>query len=63
MRIRIAATISGTRNGQDWPPIGTEMDVPDIEGAELCRTGLAQPVATQPEPERAVSTKPAEKRK
>jgi hypothetical protein len=65
VRIRITATISGTRNGRDWPPAGEEIDVPDVEGAEMCAAKLAEPVVAPVPAERAVSpasTTRAEKR-
>lgn len=37
--------ISGTRNGAYWPEIGGEIDLTDVEGAELCASGMASPVA------------------
>ncbi len=63
MRIRVKAVISGTRNGLDWPAVGEELDVPGEEGAQLCASGAADPVATEAPAERAVVTKSAEKRK
>jgi hypothetical protein len=36
--------VSGTRNGQKWPPRGSVVEVADDEGAELCAAGLAAPV-------------------
>ena len=44
MRIRMKVQISGTRDGQDWPAPGGELDVPDAEGATLCEQGAAIPV-------------------
>lgn len=62
MKIRIKQQMSGTRDGVNWPGRGEVMIVPDGEGVELCRTGVAEPVADEPTPERAV-TPEAEKRK
>lgn len=52
-------TIAGPRDGADWPPPGGELEVPDDEGAQLCASGLADPVpvddietAVPPEPEK-----------
>jgi hypothetical protein len=37
---------SGPRwDGQDWPPAGGEIDVPDDEAIALCEHGLAVPAA------------------
>lgn len=44
------AQITGTRNGEYWPPIGQTLDVPDEEAESLARAGLADIV-----PERAVA--------
>lgn len=46
MRIRMVTERTGSRHdGQDWPPRGGEIDVPDDEGAALCEHGDAVPVA------------------
>lgn len=37
--------ISGTRNGEPWPPPGAEIDLPDQEAVKYCANGLAEPVA------------------
>jgi hypothetical protein len=36
--------VSGTRDGQVWPPRGEVLDVEDNEGAALCAAGMADPV-------------------
>jgi hypothetical protein len=36
--------VSGTRDGQVWPPRGGVLDVEDNEGAALCAAGMADPV-------------------
>ena len=51
MRVRMKATLSGTRNGAPWPARGEELDVPDEEGALLCANDLAEPVAQRGKPE------------
>lgn len=51
MIVRMRAAISGTRNGEDWPPIGGTVELPDDEAADLCAAGLAIP-----EPDTAVRT-------
>lgn len=46
MRIRMLAERTGPRwDGQAWPPVGGEIDVPDDEGMGLCAQGIAVPVA------------------
>jgi hypothetical protein len=48
---------SGTVDGLTLPPAGSETDVPDALGAELCASGIAEPVAA-PEPEKATAPRP-----
>lgn len=45
MRVRMLVTMSGTRDGKPWPTRGNTIDVPDEEGADLCRNNLAIPSA------------------
>lgn len=40
-RVILAGQMSGTRNGKDWPPAGTELELPDDEAAGLIRSGMA----------------------
>ncbi len=44
MRVRLLGDISGTRDGQNWPPRGSEIDLPDDEAVALCGQGMAEPV-------------------
>jgi hypothetical protein len=55
-------TISGNRDGEPWPARGGLIELPDAEGAELCASGSAEPVASERPPERAVPTTPTETR-
>jgi hypothetical protein len=41
MRVRLTSQISGTRNGQEWPEPGTEIDLPDDEARNLLTAGTA----------------------
>lgn len=41
MRVRMDVQISGTRDGQDWPAPGEEIDVTDVEAKDLIATGQA----------------------
>lgn len=41
MRVRLLATISGTRDGVEWPARGGFVDLPESEAADLIRSGLA----------------------
>lgn len=45
MKVRMKGDVSGSRNGVPWPPRGGTVDLPDGEAADLCRIGLAEPVA------------------
>lgn len=40
-RVVLAAEISGTRNGKEWPAIGSEVDLPDAEAADMVKAGTA----------------------
>jgi len=52
MKVKIAADMSGTRNGQDWPKRGTVMDLPDDEARTMLDNGTAKELdADDPEPE------------
>lgn len=41
MRVRMIQHITGTRNGEEWPLAGGEIDLPDHEAADLIGAGLA----------------------
>lgn len=45
MRIRMRVSISGTHDGQDWPPIGGVADVSDVEAESLIAAGFAVEVS------------------
>lgn len=59
MKVRTKLYISGTRNGEPWPAVGTVMDVTDVEGADLCAAGLAVPVV-EPAAETTTDDRPVE---
>lgn len=67
MRVKMLVSLTGTRNGVDWPPRGATVDLPDAEARDLVAGGLAAlPVvetATAPgAPETAaMTTKPRRK--
>lgn len=48
MKIRMKVDLSGLRDGRPWPPRGEVAEVPDVEGADLCAAGAAEPVADPP---------------
>jgi len=41
--VKMKVQISGSRNGQDWPPRGGLLEVPDDEAQTLVHTGIAEP--------------------
>ncbi|MFG2747246.1 hypothetical protein ACGFY0_45345 [Streptomyces chartreusis] len=41
MRVRMKASLSGTRDGLAWPPAGQTVDLPEEEAAHLVSAGLA----------------------
>jgi hypothetical protein len=41
MKVKMIASITGTRNGQDWPAAGETVDLPDAEARDLVAGGLA----------------------
>ncbi|MYU24021.1 hypothetical protein [Streptomyces sp. SID8352] len=64
MRVRMKVSLSGTRDGEPWPPRGRLADLPDREAADLMAAGLAEPpgddgdrpeTATAPEAETATA--------
>lgn len=61
MKVRMKVGISGTHDGLDWPARGEVADVSDIEGADLCDRGLAEPVV-EDRVEKRPAVKRAEKR-
>lgn len=42
MRVRMHTQISGTRDGERWPPAWETIEVPDAEGYDLINAGLAE---------------------
>lgn len=41
MRVRLTTQISGTRNGKDWPLVGSVVDLPDHEARDMIASGQA----------------------
>lgn len=41
MKITLLQTISGMRDGEEWPPRGSVVDFPDDEAAQLVSAGIA----------------------
>lgn len=61
MRVKLLVHLTGTRNGANWPNYGEEMDLPEIEATDMIAAGMAQPVTTFRDAEKAVPA-PAETR-
>lgn len=62
MRVRMLGTVSGTRNGADWPPRGGCIDLPDDEATALVAIGMAEhapaEVVADPQSSRMQATRP-----
>jgi len=54
MKVRLTYKLEGLRNGQRWPAVGGEIDVPTSEAVNLISHGYAVPVIAPQEQERAV---------
>lgn len=61
MKIRMKITVTGTRNGVDWPNKGTILDLPDDEARHYVEAGMAEPVADFRDAETAVVPKAEER--
>jgi hypothetical protein len=54
---------SGTRDGQEWPARGSEIELPDAEALDYINAGMAEAVTTFPGPvETATPPRREEKR-
>jgi hypothetical protein len=53
MKVRLIYRLDGTRNGEPWPALGAEIDVPTSEAVNLISHGYAVPVLVPQEQERA----------
>jgi hypothetical protein len=59
MKIKMLVGMSGSLDGQPYPPRGGEWEVNDVAGAQLCAKGLAKPVAEKDDKvEKAVAPEP-----
>lgn len=58
MWVQLLGTISGTRDGQEWPPRFSKIELPDEEALGLISNQMARPVVPD-EVERAVLDDPA----
>lgn len=53
MRVVMLTQISGFRDGVEWPPAGSAIDVPDHEAADLIHAGYAEEAPDAPTPDPA----------
>lgn len=51
-RVKMTQRLSGTRDGEQWPDVGGELDVPDAEAETLEALGHAERVASAATPAR-----------
>jgi hypothetical protein len=59
VKIQMLVGMSGSLDGQPYPPRGGEFEVSDVAGAQLCAKGLAKPVAEKDDKvEKAVAPEP-----
>lgn len=63
MKIKLKVTISGTRDGIEWPPVGGSVDLPEAEAAQMVAAGLASAVAPAPVETATANTSTVETRK
>lgn len=54
MRVQLLGEVSGTRNGQQWPPRLSVVDLPDDEALPLVATRMARLVADAEESQAVV---------
>ncbi|MFB8035878.1 hypothetical protein ACFC5Z_23605 [Streptomyces sp. NPDC056004] len=55
MRVRMRVAVSGTRNGEDWPPAGGVIDLPQSEAETLLAIGIATEADEEPAEENAAA--------
>lgn len=52
-KVTLTGDITGSRNGQAWPPAGTEVELPDDEALGLIHSGMARGGDSEAEKRRA----------
>lgn len=69
MKVQMKVSISGTRDGVEWPAAGGVVDLPKAEAEHMIAASLAAPAdeqkaekAVAPAPQKAVAKKPAAKK-
>jgi hypothetical protein len=61
VKVRIVNQPTGILNGQPWPERGEVFEVPDAAGADMCASGIAEPVV-EDRSEKRPAAKRVEKR-
>lgn len=56
MKVRMKASISGTRDGQPWPERGSVVDLPTAEAEHLLAAGLAEDAKSSDAPAEETAT-------
>jgi hypothetical protein len=51
----MTVSLSGMRDGQDWPPRGSVIDLPDDEAKGYIAGGMARPADKEDDVEKAVA--------
>lgn len=62
MKVRIVNRPTGLLNGRDWPEVGEVFEVEDHTGADMCASGIGEPVV-EDKTEKRPAAKKAETRK
>jgi hypothetical protein len=62
MHVKMLSTITGTRNGADWPAVGGVIELPDGEAVDMIAAGLAEAASTERAPVERATAAPGEKR-
>lgn len=58
MKVKIVVQPSGLINGQEWPPVGEDVDLPDTVAEEMAAAGWVKALKVE---KRAASKKGSEK--
>ena len=56
MKVRLRVNLTGTRNGEAWPPKGAEMELPEAEAQDMIRGGMAEAITDFHEDPRPMPT-------
>lgn len=62
MRVKMTVDMSGTRNGEPWPPRGTAIDLPDAEALQYISADMAKPAGEEPAETATMPTEDVETR-